>query len=268
MFDGIGFIMGDSSFQLGRWLSTGRDGATRLSGLARRELAAVVAMLVAAVGVWAFLDIADEVAEGETHAVDQALLLMLRMTDDPTRTVGPLWLRTALMDLTSLGSLAVLALVVLLIAGLFASLRRWRDAAVLIVAAAGGTAISQILKAIFDRPRPEESLRLVEAVNASFPSGHAMMSAVIYLTLGTLVARFARRRRIKLFAFGAGVALTLIVGVSRVYLGVHWPSDVLAGWCVGAAWAMGCWLVMWAVEKRWGRDVASLSRREREGPAP
>ncbi|MBX3479066.1 MAG: phosphatase PAP2 family protein [Caulobacter sp.] len=222
----------------GRWVR-GRDFVRRL---ARRQPAVVAACLAGAAGLWAFLSIAEEVAEGETLKIDRAVLLMLRMTDDPTTTVGPLWLRTALMDITSLGSIAVLVLVVLAAAGLFASLRRWREAAVLVLASGGGVVISQGLKALFARPRPEESLRLVEAVNASFPSGHAMLSAVVYLSLGVLIARFAQRRRVRVFALATGVTLTLLVGISRVYLGVHWPSDVLAGWCVGAAWAMACWL--------------------------
>jgi len=227
------------------------DGWSRLSGLARRQTMAIAAALVAVTGLWAFVGIAEEVAEGETHALDRALLLMLRMTDDPTRTVGPLWLRTALMDFTALGSVAVLALVVILMATLFLSLKRWREALVLVVASGGGVMISQGLKLVFGRARPDESLRLVEAVNASFPSGHAMLSAVVYLTLGALAARFADLRRIKVFALSAGVMFALLVGVSRVYLGVHWPSDVLAGWCVGAAWAMICYLAVWALERPW-----------------
>jgi undecaprenyl-diphosphatase len=155
------------------------DGWSRLSGLARRQTMAVAAALIVAVGLWAFVSIAGEVAEGETLALDRTLLLMLRMTDDPTRTVGPLWLRTALMDFTALGSVAVLTLIVFLMAGLFLSLKRWREAAVLVVASGGGVMISQGLKLAFGRARPDESLRLVEAVNASFPSGHAMLSAVV-----------------------------------------------------------------------------------------
>ncbi|MDB5468694.1 MAG: phosphoesterase [Caulobacter sp.] len=245
--------MADGSVRAG-WSRRWRD-------VARREAAAVSALLVAVVGLFIFLNVAEEVAEGETLALDRSILMMLRMTDDPTVTVGPLWLRTALMDFTSLGSVAVLTLVVLLIVGLFASLRRWRDAGLLLVASVGGVTISQILKVVFARARPDESLRLVEAVNASFPSGHAMLSAVVYLTLGALVSRFAKSRRIKAFALAAGVLLTLLVGFSRVFLGVHWPTDVLAGWCVGAAWAMVCWLAAWAVERRWGKDTAAPPAR-------
>jgi undecaprenyl-diphosphatase len=92
----------------------------------------------------------------------------------------------------------------------------------------------------------------VEAINPSFPSGHAMLSAVVFLAVGVLSARFAKRKRVKAYALGCAVAATLLVGLTRIYLGVHWPSDVLAGWTLGAAWAMACWLAAWAVEKRWG----------------
>jgi undecaprenyl-diphosphatase len=227
----------------------------RMAKAARAELAAVGALLVLGVGVLSFMEIADDVAEGDTRGADQAILLMFRAPGDPMTPIGGRWLREAMGDLTALGGVTVLSLFVLLLVGLFASLRRWREAALLLVAAMGGTGLGQTLKGLFGRERPDEAWRLVEVVNTSFPSGHAMMSAVVYLTLGALVARFASRRRVKWFAMGVGLLLTAMVGVSRVYLGVHWPSDVVAGWCVGAAWAMACWLGVWAVEKWWKRDV-------------
>jgi len=204
----------------------------------------LAALLALAVAVLSFLEIADDVAEGDTHQIDRAILMSLRGLDDPSVPLGPHWLTTAAMDITALGSVTVLGLLVLFVAGLFAALRRWREALVMVLAAGGGVAISQGLKLVFGRDRPEESLRLVEAINASFPSGHAMLSAVVYLTLGALVSRFAQKRRVKVFAMVGALVIALTVGMSRVYLGVHWPSDVLAGWCVGAAWALGWWLAV------------------------
>jgi undecaprenyl-diphosphatase len=115
-------------------------------------------------------------------------------------------------------------------------------------------AISQGLKQLFGRERPELVYRAVEAANPSFPSGHAMLSAVVFLTLGALAARFAPRRRVKALALGAAVLLSLRVGASRIYLGVHWTSDVLAGWSLGAAWAMACWVAAWAWERRFPKS--------------
>lgn len=229
----------------------------RLLTTARREVAAVTALLIAALGAMAFLAIADEVAEGETHALDLAVLRALRVEGRPEALVGPEWLHVAAVDVTALGSVAVLSLIILLAFALLASLRRWGEGFLLLGGALSGVTVSQGLKALFGRERPDLAYRAVEAVNASFPSGHAMLSAVVFLTLGVLTARFSDRRRVKVLAISAAVLASLLVGASRVYLGVHWASDVLAGWCVGAAWAMVCWLVAYLV--RWRIRTPSAS---------
>jgi undecaprenyl-diphosphatase len=112
----------------------------------------------------------------------------------------------------------------------------------LAVSVGGGTLLSTLLKLGFDRPRPDLVAHLVDVRTLSFPSGHAMLSAVTYLTIGVLVARVSPKRRIKVYVTAVALVLTLAIGLSRVYLGVHWPTDVLAGWSIGAAWAMACWL--------------------------
>jgi undecaprenyl-diphosphatase len=217
--------------------------------LARRELGVTAAILVMAAGALTFMVIADEALEGGAHGLDRAVLRFMREDQNPGLAAGPPWLLIAMTDVTALGSITVLGLLVALMAGLFASLRLWRESLWLVLASLGGVAISQGLKAAIGRSRPDEAFRLVEAANASFPSGHAMLSAVVYLTLGVLIARFASRRRVKAFALTTAVFLTLIVGASRIYLGVHWTTDVLAGWCVGAAWAMACWLAAWRLDR-------------------
>jgi undecaprenyl-diphosphatase len=222
---------------------------------ARREVGATVALLVVTLGGMAFLSIADEVAEGETRAIDLAILDALRVPGQPRELIGPGWLHNAAIDVTSLGSLTVLGLLILLAFALLLCLKRWGESALLLVGAFGGVGISQGLKAIFGRERPDLDYRAVEAVNASFPSGHAMMSAVVFLTLGVLAARFTDLKRLKALALGAAVFLSLLVGISRIYLGVHWASDVLAGWSVGAAWAMVCWLGAFAWARWRGRGV-------------
>ena len=251
VFDRFGCMNRKELLQPAHWPAL----TLRMVRAARGELGAVAALLVLGVGVLSFMDIADEVGEGETAGIDRAILLMFRVPGDPSTPIGGRWLREAVGDITALGGWTVLTLFVLLVVGFLLSLRRWREALVLLVAALGGTALGQTLKGVFGRERPEESWRLVEAIHTSFPSGHAMMSAVIYLTFGALMARFANRTRVKIFGIVMGLVLTVLVGVSRVFLGVHWPSDVLAGWCVGAAWAMACWLAVWAVEKWWLKDV-------------
>ena len=227
-----------------------RIGFPGLVSAARRELAATSALLISALGAWGFLSIADEVAEGETRALDLSVLQALRVDGQPHALIGPHWLHIAATDITALGSVTVLSLLILLAFALLVSLRRWAEALMLVGGAGGGLLISQTLKLVFGRERPDLVYRAVEAVNASFPSGHAMLSAVVFLTLGVLAARFADKRRVKVLAVGAAVLVSLLVGLSRVYLGVHWASDVLAGWCVGAAWAMACWLAAFFVQRR------------------
>lgn len=200
---------------------------------------------VAAVGLlgWAFVALAGEVIDGDTLALDRLILLALRETGNPTNPIGPPWLEEAARDLTGLGGNAILGLITLS-AIVYLAMTGRRHAAVLVIAAVGGGMIlSTLLKLGFDRPRPDLVPHGARVYTASFPSGHAMLSAVTYLTLGALLARVHNARRVKLFLLGLAVVLTVLIGLSRVYLGVHWPSDVLAGWCGGAAWASLCWYV-------------------------
>jgi len=229
----------------------------RLLTAARNELGAVAALLVLAGGAMMFLEVSDDVAEGDTTAFDLAVLKALRLPGDPNSLIGPEWLHVAAADITAMGSVTVLGLIVALAVGLMLCLKRWSEALVVLIGAGGGVAISQGLKQLFGRERPDLVYRAVEAANPSFPSGHAMLSAVVFLTLGALAARFAPKKRVKALALGAAVVISLLVGASRIYLGVHWTSDVLAGWSLGAAWAMACWVAAWAWERRGGFKGAS-----------
>jgi len=218
-------------------------------GAARREVGATAALLVLAGGVWLFSGVAEEMAEGDTHAADLAILNALRENGRQDDALGPWWLEHAATDLTALGSTACLTLIVVLVGGLFLMLRRPGGALLLVLASGGGTAISEGLKLAFGRERPPIAYHATESLNASFPSGHAMLSAVVFLTLGTVAARLLKRRREKAYVLAASVSVALLVGLTRIYLGVHWASDVLAGWCVGAAWAMACWLLAWGWQR-------------------
>ncbi|WP_210496184.1 phosphatase PAP2 family protein [Microvirga antarctica] len=192
---------------------------------------------------WAFIALADEVREGETHALDRALLLALRDPQNPANPLGPSWLEEAARDITGLGGYAVLSIVTLATLAFLLMAGKRGAALLVLVAIVGGMLLSTALKFGFERPRPDLVPHGTRVYTASFPSGHAMLSAITYLTLGALLSRIQTRRRIQAFLMGLAVVLTLLVGVSRVYLGVHWPSDVLAGWAVGAAWAALCWFV-------------------------
>jgi undecaprenyl-diphosphatase len=192
---------------------------------------------------WAFVSVAGEVLEGDTEALDRALMLGLRVPGNLSDPLGPSWLEEAARDITGLGGNAVLTLVTLASAVYLRMTGKSRAALLLLAAVGGGTILSLLLKSGFERPRPDLVPHGARVYTASFPSGHAMISAVTYLTLGALLARTEARRAVRGFLLGLAVVLTLLIGASRVYLGVHWPSDVLAGWCGGAAWAALCWFV-------------------------
>lgn len=210
----------------------------------RRRSAGVLALLLLVAGsLLAFAELAGEVAEGDTRAFDEGLLLALRDPADTAEPIGPAWVEAAFRDITALGGRSVLTAVTLAALGYLLLAGRRTTAALVAFAVLGGTLLSTLLKAGFARPRPDLVAHLVEVSSQSFPSGHAMMSTVTWLTLGTLLATAQPTRRLKAYVLGTGIAIALLVGVSRVYLGVHWPTDVLAGWCIGTAWALVCWLI-------------------------
>jgi undecaprenyl-diphosphatase len=217
----------------------GRFVAEKLEVLARREIVPIAALLGAAGFLLVFSILASGLG-GAPRALDQQLLLALR-TADPADPLGPAWVEMAVVDVSALGGFAVLTLLVLLAIGYLLALRKIGDALLLLTAAAGGAILSEALKGFFARPRPDLVAHIVDTTSMSFPSGHAMLSAATYLTLGALLARTQERRRLRGYILGAAILLTLLIGASRVYLGVHWPTDVLAGWSLGAAWALLCW---------------------------
>jgi undecaprenyl-diphosphatase len=196
-----------------------------------------------------------------------AVLEAMKVHDGPHRSLGRVWTDIAANDFGAMGSVTVLAFIVVLLCGLFLALKRWREALLLLLASGGGLALITALKADFGQARPPLSPDVAAGLNASFPSGHAMLSATVYLTLGALIGHFAERRFIRLYALGVAILLTVLVGLARVYLGLHWWSDVTAGWCVGAAWALVWWGVALAWERVTRRRLTS-GRREPEALTP
>ncbi len=224
--------------------------ARRTFELAKAELALLAAILVLAGGLWGFISLADDAWEGETEGFDRALVLALRNPADLSDPLGPRWFEEMVRDVTALGSTFVLAFMTLSVIG-FLLLVQKRGAALLVFAAVmGGSLIGDALKLIFGRPRPDLVPHGADVYTMSFPSNHAMGAAVAYLTLGALLARLQVAPRVKGYFLGISVVLTVLVGLSRIYLGVHWPTDVLAGWSVGAAWAMAVWLAALWLQRR------------------
>jgi len=220
-----------------------RFGLLGILAWVRAEIGVLAVVLIAALALLAFGTLAATVMEGETSAFDKAILLAFRNGDNPSDPIGPQWLERVVGDVTSLGSFAVLGLITLAAVGYLMADGKRHAALLVIIAVGGGTALSSGMKVLFERPRPDVVAHLVPVQTLSFPSGHATLSAVTFLTLGAILMRVQPRRRMKAYIVAVAIVLTLLVGLSRVYLGVHWPTDVLGGWCLGGAWALLCWLV-------------------------
>lgn len=214
------------------------------------EFSVFAALAGAAAGLFIFAELAEGVVDGDTHVIDEAILRAFRTPGDAADPLGPLWLEVAMRDVTALGSTTVLTLITAIVVGYLLIKRKAGAALFVVVAIASGGALSYALKLGFDRPRPDLVAHLVDVHTLSFPSGHAMGTAVTFLTLAALIVRTERDFRLKAYVLTVAVLLTLLIGVSRIYLGVHWPSDVLAGWCAGSAWALICWLVALWLQRR------------------
>jgi undecaprenyl-diphosphatase len=213
----------------------------------RFETRVLVGLILAAGALWAFLNIAGEMADGETDAIDRRLLLLLRMPGDPNNPIGSRSVEEAVRDITALGGTTVITLVTVVAVLTFLFHKRARHALVMGAAVLLAHLSSEVTKSLYGRPRPDLVPHEAYVYSASFPSGHSTLSAATYLTLAVLVASLETRRRTKALAYGLAALMLVAVGFSRVYLGVHWPSDVLAGWCLGAMWALAAWMTLRAV---------------------
>ena len=211
-----------------------------LARIGRIERTTLLGVIAAAGAILLFAKLADWVVDGKTRAFDESILLALRVPGNLSDPIGPLWFEEMVRDMTALGSTGVLTLMVLAVTGFLVMTRKGHAALVVLVAVISGVLISQTMKWAYARPRPELVPHGAEVYTASFPSGHAMMSAIVYLTLGALLARTQANPGVKAYILSGAVILTALVGLSRVYLGVHWPTDVLAGWALGGVWALLC----------------------------
>ena len=216
------------------WLRFGR--------LDRHELTWLFVGLGLCVLLFAFVSLAGEVTEGDTQAFDTKILRALRDPADPSKPIGPAWIEEPLLDLTAIGGSTVLGLVIVAVAGYLVLQTRYRTAIVVAITSLSGELLNAAMKHAFNRPRPTIVPHLRVVYSTSFPSGHAMESAIVYLTLAAILMRASETRLTKLYILGVAALLTTLVGISRVYLGVHYPTDVIGGWIVGFMWASACWL--------------------------
>lgn len=217
----------------------------RLKSLRGKLETRTLVVLVALVGVPSlFLTIAGEMAEGETAALDRRLLLALRSPGDPSDPLGPRWFEESVRDITALGGFTVVTLLTIVATLLLLFHQRRREALIFAGTVIFAYASSEVLKAFYDRDRPMIVAHGSIVYSQSFPSGHSTAAAATFLTLATVLASFEARRRTKGLIYALAITGMFAVGVSRVYLGVHWPTDVLAGWALGATWALAAWIVL------------------------
>lgn len=218
----------------------------------RQEFSILVGAIVILALIWIFATLAGEVMEGDTRQFDEWVLGALRQRADPGQLRGPKWLASGAQDLTALGSPTVLGLTVLAVTGYLFLHGLYRNGMFIFVASVGGWVLNWLLKAVFARSRPDIVPHLREVMSSSFPSGHALTSAAVYLTLGALLMRIAEGRLAKYYCIAMAMLLTFLVGSSRVFLGVHYPTDVVAGWLIGMSWALLCWVIERTLERRAG----------------
>lgn len=194
---------------------------------------------------------------GEIRKFDQHVLLLLRDPADLGDPFGSPWLEESMRDFTSLGGFPILITITLAVIGLLIITKKRHVAWIVCWSVSGGMLASSLLKWLFSRPRPDLVPHAAIVYTHSFPSGHAMLSAVVYLTLAALLARTQTGVRAKRNLMVVAAFLTVLIGFNRIYLGVHWPTDVLGGWVMGSSWALFCWLMM----------LRSQSRGKVESPA-
>lgn len=232
-----------------------------LDWLKNRDLFLLLTATVLALGIYGFVQLSDVVTEGKTQSFDERVLKALRKPETSyQQPIGPDWVEEVGRDLTALGGVAVMALLSVSVAAYLGLVKRWRALVILVLTVGGGMVLNIALKDHFDRPRPTVVPQLSKIYTSSYPSGHSLLSAVTYLTLGALLASVAPQRRQKTYFLALAVLLTLLVGMSRVLMGVHYPTDVLAGWSAGFLWATACWIVMRVFRKRHGIETHPAGR--------
>jgi undecaprenyl-diphosphatase len=204
------------------------------------ETATFLNLCIAACCGWIFLRLVSKMQGGATKRLDEYVLRILRHKDNPALPRGPRWLPQVSQDVTSLGSGTNLTLASGIAVGFLCLQRRFRAAGFLIVSLGSGLMLSHLLKNFFLRERPTVVPHLTHFDPGSFPSGHSMGAALVYLTLGGIISRQTRRLLSKAYFLSVALVLTVSVGISRLYLGVHFPSDVLAGWAIGSLWSTMC----------------------------
>lgn len=197
----------------------------------------ILTVFFVAFALYLFIEFSSEMAEGELTAIDNFILASLRDPHDQSKILGPTWLLWFMQEISHLGGVYAMSTVTVISSLFFAFRKRFRTLMFFLISISSGTLAMLLLKHFFNRPRPSVVPHLAEFTLGSYPSGHSMVSAIVYLTLGVLLARATKSLKMRFVYLGTAGLLTFLIGISRCFLGVHYPSDVLAGWCAGVLWA-------------------------------
>jgi undecaprenyl-diphosphatase len=212
------------------------------------------------VALLAFLVLAALVTRGVTQDLDVKILREVRKLAENQARPGHVWAEESVIAITSVGATTTLVCASCVTLGFLVLTRKWHTALVLVLVLSGAGALNQRLKPYYGRSRPDAVKHVQYVETPSFPSGHALLSTSVYGTLGAIGISLLRERRLKIYLFVVTTLLVVLIGLSRIYLGVHYPSDVLAGWILGAAWSLACWLL--------ARHFARADRRFGETSVP
>ena len=207
----------------------------------------VFGLIMMLTGLAVFTALAAQLGTPSVQRFDETVVRSLRNAEDLAQPIGPAWFKELARDFTALGGYGILSTITLLVTTFLHLERRPARAHFVVVAIVAGYSLSMTLKALIARPRPDIVPWLSHVHSSSFPSGHSMMSAVVYLSLGLMLSDLTSRRLVKTFVVVAPLTISALVGLSRVYMGVHYPTDVVAGWWLGISWSLACWLAI----RRW-----------------
>lgn len=219
-------------------------------GSNKTEIKILLWIFIIVLGTFIFVLIANAVNEGETNYFDLMILKSLRVQGNLHQPIGPEWVELAMRDITSLGGVTFIVIITVIVAGFLLLQKNYNAMWLILIATIGGALLNLGLKEWIGRGRPPIIFHLVYVNSLSFPSGHSMISAIVYLTQASLLARIQKKKSIRVYIITIALILTFLIGISRVYLGVHYPTDVLAGWSIGFAWALFCLFIVWFFQER------------------
>jgi undecaprenyl-diphosphatase len=213
----------------------------RFKGL---ESKALLVWFSIASALWAFFTLGAEISEGDTSAFDRKLIRLLRHSDMGGQPIGPAWFKDSMRDVTALGGFTFLTLMTIVVVLSLFFHRKRREGIIVATTAISSQTSIEILTFLYDRPRPDPVLPQLHAYTASFPSGHTTESTAIFLTVATVIAALEANDNVKILIYAVAAFIIFAIGLSRVYLGMHWPTDVLGGWVLGTAWALAAWTAL------------------------